>query len=365
MAEIRVTRATDDLRPAWTEFITARPEADFLQAWAWGEVAAGNGEEPARLVARSSDGRIRGVAQVLIRPTSLGRTVAYAPHGPVWEREAADGHDILKALLAGLRDEGTQQRAIVVKLDPRGDGMSDASRAELRHELLALDLKPAREDLQAVTSRVVALGEGGEALLETWNANARRDLRRGLREGVATQVLHEVDQGAIDAFSTIWDETAARSAFKRRSNEFLRNVADAFGPARDWTLVLASKDGEPLGGLVALRVGDRGYYVYAASTRAPAAKHASPGYVSMAALMDAFAVEGVRTLDLWGVAEPDSEHAEAAWAGFSFFKRRLGGEPVTHLGTFDLVVDPVLFKVRDLRERIRSRQRPERAASSD
>ncbi|HEX2626971.1 MAG TPA: peptidoglycan bridge formation glycyltransferase FemA/FemB family protein [Candidatus Limnocylindrales bacterium] len=354
MADIQVAEATDDLRPAWTEFIAGRPEADFLQAWAWGEVAAGNGEEPLRLVARSSDGRIRGVAQVLIRPTSLGRTVAYAPHGPVWEREAADAHDILERLLEGLRAAGKQQRAIVVKVDPRGDGAPEAAREELRRELLSLDLKPAREDLQAVTTRVVELGDGGEALLETWNANARRDLRRGLREGVVTKVLHEVDQDAIDTFSKIWDETAARSSFKRRSNDFLRNVADAFGPAGDWTLVLASKDGEPLGGLVALRVGNRGYYVYAASTRAPAAKHASPGYVSMAALMDAFAGEGVSTLDLWGVAEEDSEHAEAAWAGFSFFKRRLGGEPVTHLGTFDLVIDPVLYKVRDLREQLRS-----------
>ena len=86
-SEIKVARATDDLRPAWTAFIAGRPEADFLQAWAWGEVAAGNGETPVRLVATSPDGRIRGVVQVLIRPTSLGRTVAYAPHGPVWERD--------------------------------------------------------------------------------------------------------------------------------------------------------------------------------------------------------------------------------------------------------------------------------------
>jgi FemAB family. len=66
----------------------------------------------------------------------------------------------------------------------------------------------------------------------------------------------------------------------------------------------------------------------------------------------ALVVDGARSLDLWSVAEPGDD-APAEWAGFSAFKRRFGGRPVRHVGTFDFVTDPFWYPVRDLRERLR------------
>ena len=69
--------------------------------------------------------------------------------------------------------------------------------------------------------------------------------------------------------------------------------------------------------------------------------------------MRELAADGVRTFDLWGVVEPGDPEAEAEWAGFSGFKRQFGGQPLRHPGTFDLVIDPLFYRLRDLRERIR------------
>ena len=50
-----VRLATEADRPAWDALIAARPEADPLQAWAWGEVTGRHGERPLRLVLRRPD----------------------------------------------------------------------------------------------------------------------------------------------------------------------------------------------------------------------------------------------------------------------------------------------------------------------
>jgi lipid II:glycine glycyltransferase (peptidoglycan interpeptide bridge formation enzyme) len=70
--------------------------------------------------------------------------------------------------------------------------------------------------------------------------------------------------------------------------------------------------------------------------------------------MEALAADGCRTLDLWGVVEADDEAAHPDAAGYSRFKRKFGGRPLRHPGTFDLVIDPLWYRLRDLRERLRS-----------
>ncbi|CAN5620265.1 hypothetical protein BH23CHL8_BH23CHL8_31060 [soil metagenome] len=77
----------------------------------------------------------------------------------------------------------------------------------------------------------------------------------------------------------------------------------------------------------------------------------------MAALLRAHREAGTRSFDLWGVREPDDPGTDAAWEGFSLFKRRFGGRPIRHSGTFDLVVDPFWNRLRDLREQVRDRVR--------
>jgi lipid II:glycine glycyltransferase (peptidoglycan interpeptide bridge formation enzyme) len=72
----------------------------------------------------------------------------------------------------------------------------------------------------------------------------------------------------------------------------------------------------------------------------------------MAALMHALHADGATSLDLWGVLEEGHEGEEPGWGGFSQFKRKFGGLPLEHPGTFELIVDPFWYRLRDLRERL-------------
>ena len=110
-----------------------------------------------------------------------------------------------------------------------------------------------------------------------------------------------------------------------------------------------------IAGMVIARVGARAHSLYGGSLRDEAVRHANAPYAAMAAALRAFAEDGVRWLDLWGVVEPGASEGAGDWAGFSAFKRRFGGQPIRHPGTFDLVIDPVWYLVRNARERLAAR----------
>ncbi|KRT62702.1 MAG: FemAB family protein [Chloroflexi bacterium CSP1-4] len=346
-----VRGATDADRPAWDAFVASRPEGDPLQAWAWGELTAGSGERPHRVVAVRPDGRPAGLAQALVRATGAGRSVAYVPHGPLWEREAPDAEAILTALLDGLRQAGRDERAIVVKLDPRSarPGDDDALRAALRRS----GLRPARHDLQARTTRIVDLTGGTEAMWARWESDARNGVRRAAKEGVTTLVDRAGDPAALAVLTELHAQTAQRAAFRGRPAAFLADAARSFAPSGGWYAVQAVLDGRPIAAMGLLRVGDRGFYLWGGSLRDTSLGGARGSYAALAAAIEALATDGCRTLDMWGVVDAADEASDPGAAGYSRFKRKFGGAPLRHPGTFDLVVAPGWYLLRDLRERLR------------
>jgi lipid II:glycine glycyltransferase (peptidoglycan interpeptide bridge formation enzyme) len=362
---IAVRAAQADQREAWDAFVARRPEGDVLQSWAWGEAMATVGEPPVRLVARDPSGVLAGAAQVLVRPTFLGRTVLYVPHGPLWDRGAAQGDAVLAAMLGALAETARAQRAIVLKVDPRavpgasGDdetghrpvtGGHDGARiAALLHRS---GLRRARLDLQATTTRLVDLTGGDAALENRWRPAARNQVRRAAKEGVRVEVLREAEPTSLDALHALLVATAGGGRFRVRPRSFLERLAAGLAPTGGWYLALARLAGRAIAAAVGARTGERAFYLYGAALRDPALRHAFGSYAAMAGLIGALGADGVRTLDLWGVAEPDDPAADPSWAGFSHFKRLFGGVPLRHPGTFDLVIDPLLFRVRDLRERL-------------
>ncbi len=344
--------ATEADRADWTAFVASRPEGDLLQSWAWGEAGAGEpGERWSRLVVVDANSRIRGVAQVLTRATSFGRSVLYVPHGPLWDRDSADAAEVLARLLTGLKSHARERKGIVLKLDPRGTGEAPAD-AAIRRILLGAG-QPAAHDLQAPTTRIIDL-QAGEDPLAGWSKDARAESRRAGREGTTVTVDRVGDPAVLDAFHALLAETSERGGFRIRSRDFLGRLATALAASGDWFLALAEHEGTALAGAVAPRTGERAFYLYAASTRDVELGRKRGPYAAMAELQRALREDSTDSLDLWGVREPDDETVDASWEGFSVFKRRFGGTPLRHPGTFDIVIDPTWNRIRDWRERLRS-----------
>jgi peptidoglycan pentaglycine glycine transferase (the first glycine) len=341
-------RADDTDRPRWDAFLASRPEADILQAWGWGACTALAGEPAIRIVVEDG-GSIRGVGQVLMRRAPFGRQVAYVPHGPVWDRSAPDADRIFAWLTHGLRTLARKERAIVVKMDPR---------AELGHDLDFASLADAHglrrgPDLQAPTTRIVDLLDGGERLEASWHADARRLSRRAAREGTAVTISRQPDEADLSVLHQLLTDVSAHADFRVRSLEFLERLATEFSRSGSWYLGIARVEDTPIAAMAFPRFGDRAYYLYGALRRDERYKHNYGSHAVMAEMLRALAADGCRSVDMWGVVEPDDPDADPAWKGFSDFKRTFGGTPLRHAGLFDLVTNPFWYRLRDMRELLR------------
>lgn len=350
-APLRVDTASESDRPGWDAFVAARPEGDVLQLWAWGDVAAITGERPARIAARGPDGAIRGLAQALVRRTSFGRSILYVPHGPLWDRDSPEAPVVLAVLLGGLRELARSIGGIVVKVDPRSNGEDATTVARVMH---AAGLRRARFDLQARLTQVATITSDADSRLQSWTSNARNLARRAAKEGTLVDVTRGVDRVAIEQFARLHARTASRAGFRAHSAAFLERLAGSLELPAGWYLATARAHGQPIAGMVVLRVADRAYYLYGALER-DAPPHSNGSYAAMAAIFDVLADDGVRTFDLWGVDDPEDPRADPGWAGFGAFKRHFGGADLRHPGTFDLVVDRAWWRLRDWRERVAAR----------
>jgi lipid II:glycine glycyltransferase (peptidoglycan interpeptide bridge formation enzyme) len=342
-----VRRADDTDRPDWDAFVAGRPEADFLQSWSWGECTSLANEPPARILVEDG-GRVRAIAQALLRPAGFGRKVAYVPHGPVWDRSAPDADRIFAWLMQGLRTLGRKEKALVVKMDPRaelGDGFDFTPLAD-EHRLRR------GPDLQAPTTRIVDLLDGGEQLEASWHADARRLMRRAQREGTQVTIGRQPDDAELAILFDLLTRTADRADFRVRSPEFLARLATELARSSGWYLGIARVEGTPIATMAFPRIGERAYYLYGALLRDERYKHHYGSHAVMAAMLKALAADGCRSVDLWGVVEPEDPDADPAWRGFSDFKRTFGGTPLRHPGLYDLVTDPFWYRLREIRSRV-------------
>ncbi|MEX0710191.1 MAG: peptidoglycan bridge formation glycyltransferase FemA/FemB family protein [Chloroflexota bacterium] len=343
-----ILRRADNVdRPAWDYFVASRPEADLLQTWGWGECTALAGETPARLLL-DDNGHIRGVAQALMRPAGFGRQVAYVAHGPIWDRSAPDADRLFAWLIQGLRTLARKERAIVVKLDPRAQLGDDTDLGALA---TAHRLHPA-PDLQAPTTRIVQLHDGGTQLEASWHTDARRLSRRAEREGTKVTISRAVDADEIEILHDLLTKTAERGAFRVRSREFLMRLATEFASGGGWYLGIARVDDTPVAAMAFPRLAGRAYYLYGALLRDERYKHHYPAHALMAHLLRALAADACTAVDMWGVVDTADPKADPRWKGFSDFKRTFGGIPLRHPGLFDLVTDPLWYRIRGLRSSI-------------
>jgi lipid II:glycine glycyltransferase (peptidoglycan interpeptide bridge formation enzyme) len=336
---IRLRPATDADGPAWSNFLARMASGDFLHDPAWADVAAFDGQ-PQRRFVLEDDGEIVALAAPQARPIPGGRAFWYVPHGPVLDYADPRAGERVRALVIGLREVARLHRAIAVKLEPRlEDGDPGLAAFEAR------GLRRTDEHLQVPHTRIVELPDD-DALLAGFDKDTRYSVRRAEREGVAVTVV-EADEGrAIDDLHALVAETQARAGFALPPLERYRIAWRGLSEAGRAAILEARRDGELLASGMVVIEGDRSFYLFSGSRREERGepkRYAS--YALQWAMMRYARSRGVQHHDLWGVAPPDAG-PEHPWRGVGLFKKGFGGREVRWAGSWDIVVDPTLYRLR-------------------
>ena len=343
---IRVRPATDADHQAWQGFLAAHDCGDFLHDWAWADVSALDGQPQRRFVAFDGD-ELVAIAAAQARRLPMGRTFWYVPHGPVLDYGHVHAAERLRGMAIGLREAARRDRAIAVKLEPRLERGSKATRAfgKLRHDA---------STLQVGQTRLVELA-ADETMLAGFDKDTRYAIRRAEREGVVvTSTADAGDMNAIDALHGLVMETQRRAGFPKpplpRYRTAWRGLASA---GRAWIFEARRQDELLASGMLVIE-GDRSFYLFSGSRREE--KGEPKRYASYAlqwAMMRHARDAGARLHDLWGIA-PEGAGPEHTWFGVGLFKKGFGGRAIIWAGTWDVVVDRTLYRMRALAGRARS-----------
>jgi len=337
---IRVRPATDADHGAWQELLGRCASGDFLHDWTWADVAAFDGQPQRRFVA-VDEGEPVAIAAAQVRRLPLGRSFWYVPHGPVMDYEDPRAADRLRAVALGLREGARRDRALAVKLEPRLEAGSRAAGLFAR-------LHPDPRTLQVGQTRLVELVDD-EALLAGFDKDTRYAVRRAEREGVQVSVVTDAgDLEAIDALHGLVLETQRRAGFPKPPLQRYRLAWRGLASAGRGTILEARREGELLASAMLVVEGDRSFYLFSGSRReepGEAKRYAS--YALQMGMMRHARSAGARVHDLWGIA-PEAAGPEHAWYGVGLFKKGFGGRPVEWAGTWDIVVDRTLYRMREL-----------------
>ena len=333
--------AVGEDEPAWEALLAATPSGDFLQAWAWGSVAAYDGE-PLRRFLLEEDGDVVAVVAVQERVIYGNRRVWHAPHGPVLDHADPRADERLAAVVDGLRGAAREAGAIAVRLEPRIERGSPATQQFER-----LGLRPIAHTAQVGQTQLLDIGPDESVVFAGTDAATRRKVRRAARDGVRVKVV--TDPGATDAVDRLVRlvrTTEARSGVSGRGTDRIGIAWRAFAARGSAAIVEAWVGDRIMASGMVVVVGDRSFYLFSGSLREePSQPKAFPSYAMQWQMIRVARGLGARTHDLWGI-EPLGAGPAHPWHGIGTFKRSFGGRRAAWAGSWDVVVRPQLYRLR-------------------
>ena len=200
--------------------------------------------------------------------------------------------------------------------------------------------------MQVGQTRLVELTDDA-SLMASFDKDTRYAVRRSQREGVTVTVLTDAtDTSPIDALHALVLETQRRAGFPRPPLERYRIAWQGLGAAGRASILEARRGDELLASGMLVVEGDRSFYLFAGSRREEQGepKHYA-SYLLQWEMMRRARELGSRVHDLWGIAPPGAG-PEHAWHGVGLFKKGFGGREVQWAGTWDVVIDSTLYRLR-------------------
>ena len=300
----------------WNKFVREHgPRSGrFLQSWEWGEFQKVVGERVYRQMFEE-DNEVIGIAQWLDRSIPLFGSYRFCPKGPIGAWQSTDSD------------------ALFLRIE-----QSDADLPP--HATKSIDLDPAH-------TRITDVSMSEEDLLVTMHPKTRYNIRVAQKHGVRV----DIESHDFEAVWTLFEQTSSRGQFRLHRKTYYKQMIESLagGDCRA-LLATASFKGKLLAANIMIDFGDTRTYLHGASSNEHR-NHMGPYLLHWELMRDA-KERGFRFYDWWGVAPMDAPE-DHPWSGISRFKRGFTGEEVASPGTYDIVFQPMRYKLYQLSRAIR------------
>jgi len=315
----------------WKQFLDNHPDAHILQTGEWGELKAGFGWEPLRLVVGNMG------AQVLFRKLPFGFTVAYMPK-PVSGDQSSSGSDQFWLELDAICKK---HRAVFLKVEL--DNWEDSLSHRPIPSELGIGMMESAHNIQPPRTIIVSLQGTDDEILARMKQKTRYNIRLAKKKDVTVRAWDD-----LPSFHQMMLVTGGRDRFDVHSLAYYQRAYELFHPTGMAELLVAEYGGRPLAALMVFARGRHAWYLYGASNNEE--RNRMPTYLLQWEAMRWAKSRGSEEYDLWGVPDVDEEILEANFTerneglwGVYRFKRGFGGELKRAVQAMDRVYNPLLY----------------------
>lgn len=328
-------------------FAGSLKRSQFLQSWRWGEFQH---SLPCRVVRLGIfDGaKMIGAAQLIEHTLPLGKKYWYCPRGPVVDDQlpVAVHQQAQEQLLREIASRAEQENVMFLKLEPP---IESGSRHIMKALLAPYQTQPTPAT-QPADTWYLDLRHSDDELLEAMHPKTRYNIRLAERKGVT--IRPATKPGDFDEFWRLMQRTAERDQFQQHSRAYYRQMFRLFGQSDFLTLFIAEYQHTVIAANFVVRFGDTSTYLHGASANEHREVMA-PHLLQWRQILDAKR-RGSRYYDFWGVA-PSTASPEHRWSGITRFKQGFGGYGVSYVGSYELIFDPVWYRIYKLAQRVKMR----------
>ncbi len=300
-----------------------------LQSYEWGEFREETGVKVIRRLF-SENGKTTGAFTLTIHPIPRTPwTIGYLPKGTFPTGE----------LLSDLREIGKAENCLFIQLEPEV-----VKSHQTEEDIKQLPLRPSVRPLFTKYSFVLDITPPEEELLKNMHQKTRYNIRLAERKGVTI-----IEDNSDTAFETYWrltEETTKRQHFYAHTKSYHQKQWTAFPHTKTDNslsshLFLAKFADKVLAAWILFMFQDVLYYPYGASSREHRELMASN--LLMWEAIRFGKRNGLSMLDMWGALGPQPDTSDP-WYGFHRFKEGYGATLTEYIGSYDLVLKPLLYK---------------------
>jgi len=310
-----------------------------LQAFEWGEFRKKTGVK----VIRGADWQFT-IHKI---PYTLW-TIGYLPKGNLPD----------KKLIEELKKIGEENKCIFIQLEPNIPSSMVNSRWSM------VNLAPAAHPLFTKYTFVLDLTKSEEELLKDMHPKTRYNIKVAQKHGV--KIIEDNSDEAFKTYLKLTNETTKRQKFYAHTQNYHKLMWQTlkanskqqtdYSKLTAHLLIAKYKPKSVVGSPKALVAWvlfvfkDTLYYPYGASSTEY--KEAMASNLMMWEAIKFGKKLGLKKFDMWGALGPNPD-PKYPWYGFHKFKQGYGGKLVEFVGSYDLIINPILYQFYKMTDKIR------------
>lgn len=290
-----------------------------VQSWEWGEFREKLGLKVLRY-GLFENNSLKEAFQLTLHPIPFTKFYfGYLPKGPFPNKDFTDA----------LLQIAKEQNCVAIKIEP--NVLKTSKKIDSR-------LKKSPHPLFTKHNLLLDLQKSEEDILKNMHPKTRYNIKVAQKHKVEIKQLNN-DEGFI-IYKDLYFETTKRQNYHGHSPHYHKLVWQTLKDSGIAKIIIAFYEKEPLTAWMLFTFKDTLYYPYGGSSD----KHRN---VMATYLLAWEAIKlgkklGYKYFDLWGALSPD-EPQDHPFRGFTRFKEGLGSELVEYIGSYDLIINPLIY----------------------